>query len=170
MADGGTIDQGPGLTLSRARARPFATTHQTGRGPVVFVSAQYRLLLHERPQPIGVALYTVATRAGVECGPLWWSRLRVRLGAGADFVHISPESSDPTAALTATRWSTTFVASAALRANVVAQPGRLWLSAVVFADASPTEVRYAAAVDGATSPVFSPWRVQPGLTIELTFF
>ena len=170
VADGGIIDHGPGLTLSVARTRPDATTHETGRGPIVFAGAQYRLLLHERTQPIGVALYTVAARAGVECGPLWWSRLRVRLGAGADFVHLSPESSDPTAMLTPARWSTTFVGTAALRANVIAQPGRLWLSAVLFADISPTEVRYAAAVGAATTPVFSPWRVRPGLTIELTFF
>ena len=169
VADGGTIDHGPGLTLSYTRARPVATTHETGRGPVVFAGAQYRLLLHEQAR-IGVALYTVATRAGVECGPLWWSRLRVRLGLGADFVHVSPESSDPAATLTPPHWSTGFVATAALRANVVHQPGRFWLSAMLFADVTPTEIRYDVVVDGATTRIFSPWRVRPGLTVEATFF
>jgi hypothetical protein len=170
VADGGTVDHGPGLTLSMAPWQRFSTAHASGRGPVVFAGAQYRLLLHERAQPIGVALYTVATRAGVECGPLWWSRLRVRLGAGADFTHVAPESSDPTATLTPMRWATTFVASAALRANLAGQRDRFWLSGLLFADVAPTEVRYAAAVGGTTTPVFSPWRIRPGLTLEATFF
>jgi hypothetical protein len=60
--------------------------------------------------------------------------------------------------------------SAPLRANVALQPRRFWLSAVIFADVLPTAVRYNASIDGTTTPVFSPWRFRPGLTLELTFF
>ena len=40
---------------------------------------------------------------------------------------------------------------------------------VVFVDVMPTAVRYQV-LNGATTSVFSPWRVRPGLTLELTFF
>ena len=165
-----TLDHGPGVTISFAGWRKFASVHEQGRGPALFASAQYRLPVHETTARIGVALDTVAARAGVECGPLLWSRLRVRLGAGADIVQVTPESSDPAATLTGARWTASFVASAALRANLARRPGLFWLSAVLFADVLPTTVRYDAIIDGATAPVFSPWRVRPGLTVELTIF
>jgi len=170
LGDGAALHHGPGLALAVAASGKFADVHAAGRGPVVFVSAQYRLPVHESAPRIGVALYTVAARAGVECGPLLWSRLRVRLGAGADFVHVSPESSDPAAALTPAHWSTSFVAVAALRANILRQPRRFWMSALIFADVLPTAVRYDVALEGSSTPVFSPWRVRPGVTLELTFF
>jgi len=165
-----TFDHGPGVTISFAGWRKFASVHERGRGPALFASAQYRLPVHESTGRIGVALDTVAARAGVECGPLLWSRLRVRLGAGADIVQVTPESSDPAATLTGAGWTASFVASAALRANLARRPGLFWLSAALFADVLPTTVRYDAMIDGATAPVFSPWRVRPGLTLELTFF
>ena len=74
-----TLDHGPGVTISFAGWRKFANVHEQGRGPALFASAQYRLPVHESTGRIGVALDTVAARAGVECGPLLWSRLRVRL-------------------------------------------------------------------------------------------
>jgi hypothetical protein len=144
--------------------------HDGGRGPALFASAQYRLPVHERTPRIGVALYTVAARAGVECGPLLWSRLRVRLGAGVDLVHVEPESFEPDVALTPPRWSAAFVASAALRANLWHEPRRFWISMAVFADLMPTAVRYQMMINDATTSVFSPWRARPGLTLELTFF
>jgi hypothetical protein len=170
LSDEPALDQGPGLTLAVASFPRWPLVHETGRGPIIFASAQYRLPVHERGPRIGVALYTIAARAGVECGPLLWERLRVRLGAGADIVHVAPESSDPAATLSAAHWSSSFVASAALRANLIRQPRRFWLSATLLADVLPTAVRYDVALDGATEPVFSPWRVRPGLTLELTFF
>jgi hypothetical protein len=165
-----TLDHGPGVTISFAGWRKFASVHEQGRGPALFASAQYRLPVHESTERIGVALDTVAARAGVECGPLLWSRLRARLGAGVDIVRVKPESSDPAATLTGARWTASVVASAALRANLARRPGLFWLSAALFADVLPTTVRYDAIIDGATAPVFSPWRVRPGLTVELTFF
>jgi hypothetical protein len=75
-----TLDHGPGVTISFAGWRKFASVHEQGRGPALFASAQYRLPVHESTERIGVALDTVAARAGVECGPLLWSRLRARLG------------------------------------------------------------------------------------------
>jgi hypothetical protein len=165
-----TIDHGPGLTLSWAATRKFADVHEAGRGPTLFASAQYRPPVHERDARIGVALYTVAARAGVECGPLAWSRLRVRLGAGADFVHVTPEASDPGAVLGAAHWSANFVGTAALRVNLVRPSRRFWLSAALSVDVLPTAVRYDATIDGTTSSVFSPWRLRPGMTLETTFF
>ena len=94
----------------------------------------------------------------------------MRLGAGADIVQVTPESSDPAATLTGARWTASFVASAALRANLARRPGLFWLSAALTADVLPTSVRYDATIDGATTSVFSPWRVRPGLTVELTIF
>jgi len=170
VASDDTMDHGPGVTISFAGWRRFARVHEQGRGPALFASAQYRLPVHETVARIGVGLDTVAARAGVECGPLLWSRLRVRLGAGADIVQVTPESSDPAAMLTGARWTASFVAAAALRANLARRPGLFWLSAALTADFLPTAVRYDATVDGVTTSVFSPWRVRPGLTVELTIF
>ena len=81
LGDETALDHGPGIALAVAATEKFANVHDAGRGPVVFASAQYRLPVHEGAPRIGVSLYTVAARAGVECGPLLWSRLRVRLAA-----------------------------------------------------------------------------------------
>jgi hypothetical protein len=156
------------VSLALAAWPKHRAVHQTGRGPALFASAQYHLPIREQTPLIGVSLQAVAVRAGVECGPLLWSRLRVRLGAGADFVHVSPESSDPVAALAPAHWSTSFVASAALRLNLIRPPSGFGLSAALGADVLPTAVRYDATVGGMTSSVFSPWRVRPGITLELT--
>ena len=72
--------------------------------------------------------------------------------------------------ITPARWSTSFVATAALRANILQQPRRFWFSALLFADVLPTAVRYDVATDGAATTVFSPWRVRPGINLELTFY
>ena len=77
---------------------------------------------------------------------------------------MTPESSDPAATLTGARWTASFVASAALRANLGAPARPVLAVRALFADVLPTTVRYDAVIDGATAPVFSPWRVRPGLT------
>ena len=170
LSDAPTLDHGPGLAVSVAAWQRFAAVHEQGRGPALFASAQYRLPIHEQTPRIGVAPYTVAARAGVECGPLLWSRLRVRLGGGIDLVHLAPESADPDAVLTPARWAASFVASASLRAMIWNVPRRFWMSMTLFADVLPTAVRYDVTIDGTTTSVFSPWRARPGLTLELTFF
>jgi hypothetical protein len=163
------LDHGPGAWLSYAAWRKYRDVHYAGRGPALFASAQFRLPVRAGAARIGVALETIAARAGVECGPLLWSRLRVRLGGGADFVHVTPESSDPTAMLASKHWTAGLVGSAALHVNVFGGRGAS-MSAALLADVLPTEVRYDATIDGATTRVFTPWRVRPGLTLELTFF
>jgi len=168
----GALDHGFGVSLAYAAWRNYRAAHETGRGPVVFASAQYRFPAHEDTPRVGVALDTIAARAGVECGPLGWSRLRVRLAAGADFVHVAPESSDPAVMLASKHWTATLVATAALRINVV-EWGHVhgsWWSLLLFADALPTAVHYDLAVDGATTTVFSPWRLRPGAALEAAFF
>jgi hypothetical protein len=146
----------------------YRGVHQTGRGPALFATAHYQPPIREQAPPFGVSLQTVGLRAGVECGPLGWSLLRVRLGAGADFVRVSPESSDPAAVLASVHWSTAFVATGALRLIIYRPPSGFGLAAVLAADVLPTAVRYDATVGATTSSVFSPWRVRPGITLELT--
>jgi hypothetical protein len=168
LGAGGPLAQGPGAALWLAAWPKHRAVHQTGRGPALFASAQYHLPIREQTPLIGVSLQAVAVRAGVECGPLLWSRLRVRLSAGADLVRVAPESANPAAALAAPHWSTSFVASAALRLNLIRPPYGFGLAAALGADVLPTTVNYDATVDGMTSSVFSPWRVRPGITLELT--
>jgi hypothetical protein len=169
LGGGAGLQHGPGVSYALAPWRKYRDAHGTGRGPIVFATAQYRLPVHEDTSRVGVALDGFALRAGVECGPLLWSRLRVRLAAGADVVRVAPESSDPTVALAPHHWTAGLVATAALRVNVLGNT-HTGLSVALVADVLPTAVRYELAVDGAATPVFSPWRVRPGATLEVAFF
>jgi hypothetical protein len=159
---GTPIAHGPGLTLLWRRK---IGTWNAG----AWSSGQYRLTESARSSEVGVDLQTLAVRAGAE---IRWgglaSRYGVRLGAGADFVRISPRQVAPSAALTPDRWSTSFVLSAALRASVRLDAD-VHLSVLALVDLLPVAVRYDVQVDGAAVPVFSPWRVRPGLAVEATF-
>ncbi|HEY4395448.1 MAG TPA: hypothetical protein VGP64_15360 [Polyangia bacterium] len=114
----------------------------------------------------GVRLETIAVRFGLELG---FDRLRLRLGAGWDFVHLSPETTAAPLAPAGARWTAPFVYQAALRAAVVhIRSCHLWAS--LFADIFPTAVDYGVAdAAGNFQPVFSPWRVRPGLALEALF-
>jgi hypothetical protein len=156
------IAHGPGLELLWRRSGG-------GWNVSAWSSGQYRLTESTSTTEIGVDLDTLAVRAGGELG---WGGLSMpfgaRLGAGADFVHVSPRQVAAPAALTADRWSTSLVLSAALRAG--ARVGaNLRLSALVLVDLLPVAVSYDVEIDGTTVPVFSPWRLRPGLAIELTY-
>jgi hypothetical protein len=114
----------------------------------------------------GVRLETIAARFGIELG---LRRLRLRLGAGWDFVYLTPQMTAAPLAAAGARWTAPFVYETAVRAAVVhIRSCHLWLN--LFADIFPTAVDYGVAdAAGNFQPVFSPWRVRPGLALEALF-
>ena len=148
------------VPASRSRSprwRKFASVHERGRGPALFASAQYRLPVHERTARIGVALDTIAARAGVECGPLLWSRLRVRLGAGADIVQVDARVVRPRrrADGRALDGQLRRFRGAAREPGAAARPV-LAVRRPVRATYCRPAVRYDARIDGATTSRFFP--------------
>jgi hypothetical protein len=112
-----------------------------------------------------VGLDAVVARAGIEFGLRRW---RLRLGAGWDFVHVSPTTTNPSVALASPYWIETFACQGAVRLAVArVAASRLWVS--LLGDLQPAAVDYGVAVDGHFRTVFSPWRVRPGLGFEVTF-
>jgi hypothetical protein len=75
---------------------------------------------------------------------------------------------DPAVVAAAARWSTSFVLAAALRAELYRVRG-LRVHASLLVDLVPTAVDYAVDANGTLAPAFSPWRVRPGLALELAF-
>jgi hypothetical protein len=156
---------GPGLSLSWG-----ALGARLGLG--AWVSGQYLLPQSESGSIVGMRFETVAARGGLE---LRWTApslgrplLTGRLGIGTDFVRLSPQPGtvDPSATLTSTRWSQNWVFTAAVGFSW--EVGRrMTLGGRIFADVLPTAVRYDVEVAGMTAPAFSPWRIRPGLALEL---
>ena len=163
QAAGLPVAQGPGLSV----ALSAELDHELGersRFVAGWLTGQVRLPESVHGAQAAVRLDAVAVRAGLEVGV---RRLRVRLGAGADFVHVSPEAVDPSVALAAAHWSTSLALSGAVRAGLYRGRGfRLWGS--LLADLLPTGVDYGVDDGGSLAPVFSPWRVRPGLAVDLT--
>ena len=157
------LAQGPGLLASWGRSTSFREA--------LWLSGQYQLPATAQQNQIGLQTETVALRAGL--GVTWTAGKRVisaRLGAGADLDHLTPRpgASDSSATLTSARWSSSLVGTAALGAG--AQLGRhVSVGAHAFVDAWPTGVHYDLQVDDVVTPIFSPWRVRPGLALDLTF-
>jgi hypothetical protein len=170
MVSGLPIAQGPGV---------FAAWGADGHEPGIdiWLSGQYQLPETSRGESVGLRLDSLATRAGVEgLWPLTKSRHRaafvfqyldLRVGAGADIVRLSPEagSLDRSVALTQARWSTSLVCVGAAGISM-ALGGTFQVTAQLFADVFPTRVRYDLEVNGRSTPVFSPWRMRPGLALE----
>ncbi len=164
VAAGLPIDNGPGVSL--------AVSEEVGRperGPRLFaagwITAQLLLPETVTGSVASVGLDSFAARAGIELGLRRW---RLRLGAGWDFVHLSPTTTNPSVTLAGPHWTETFACQGAVRLAIARIAGaRLWLS--LLADLSPTAVDYGVAVGGNFVPVFSPWRVRPGLGVEVTF-
>jgi hypothetical protein len=91
------------------------------------------------------------------------------VGAGVDFVQLRPEAGTAGGApvLTPARWSTSLVLSGAA-ALALAAGRRASVELRLYADLLPVAVHYDLAIDGSTSPVFSPWRVRPGLALVVS--
>ena len=87
------IAHGPGLLLTLAHD---PRGQQRGQGLLFWASGQWNTLDAASAAParrIGVGLDTIAARAGIELGSD--TGLGLRVGAGADFVHIAPRGPAP---------------------------------------------------------------------------
>jgi hypothetical protein len=164
VSSGAPIDNGPGLSLALSREVAPAF-HRPRLFSAGWISVQYRLPETVRGAQAAVGLDAVVARLGLELG-LW--RWRLRLGAGWDFVHVSPETTNASLALAPAHWTTSVAVQAAVRAQVArVAPAHLWVS--LLAELQPTAVDYDVAVGGTLVTVFSPWRVRPGIGLEATF-
>jgi hypothetical protein len=170
LAGGLPVVHGPGVRL----------WSRVGDGGDVWLSGHYQVPQTEAGDRIGLRFQSVSARAGVgwvwplgvtaEAGRGALFQLDLRLGGGADAVRLAPlpGTTDPSAVPTSARWSESLVVTAGI--GVGAALGRwLRLSVIVFADWLPTAVEYDLDVGGNPAAVFSPWRVRPGLALELTF-
>lgn len=169
IGSGLPIVHGPGLSLLLGSFGSVGIRSTMG----VWLSGQYQLPQRESGASVGMRWETIAARGGLELrlpvgGTLPHHHIAARLGVGADLVRISPEpgSVDPAATLTPARWSQSLIVSGALRWGwAVADHISIGVDALV--DILPTVVHYDLAVAGSTSPVFSPWRVRPGLAFDI---
>ncbi len=163
VASGLPIDNGPGLSLAISKQG----SRLLGPGVVAagWVTLQYLLPESITDPAASVGLQAIAARLGIEVGPRRW---RLRFGAGWDFVHVSPQTTNAALALAAPHWTTSLALEGAARAAVARLGGaRLWVSVLV--DLFPTAVDYGVAAGGSFQTVFSPWRVRPGTALEVTF-
>jgi hypothetical protein len=158
------VTHGPGVVLCWITSRGAL-------GSLVAASVQYELPEEHMAQRIGLKWQTTALRLGFELAHTLGDReqrLGARLGAGVDFVHLTPEraASDPDVALTAERSITLGAGSAALG---FCSPVASWIGgcAQIFGDFYPTRVRYELALDESRSRVLEPFRVRPGLALSL---
>jgi hypothetical protein len=164
VADGPPIDNGPGLSLALSHeirrqvlGRPLFTAG--------WVSARVRLPETVTGTDAGVRLAGVAVRLGVELG---LEHLRLRLGAGWDFVHVSPEAASAALAPAGARWTSALACEGAIRIALAdIGSSRLWIS--LLGDVLPTGIDYGVDAGGRFEVVFSPWRVRPGLALEIIF-
>src|SRR5581483_2268395 len=103
----------------------------------------------------------------------WW-RLHLRVGAGANFTHVTPMSGTATAnaVLAKQHWSTTFVATGAVALRLPLERAfgpLLALSIVTFLDAAPSTTEYSFADATGNHVAFAPRRLRPGLALELAY-
>jgi len=157
------IVQGPGLILSWA----FWSGQRSRRLLAAWLSVQYQLPAEDQDAEVGLRLQTVAPRAGIQVRLSWG--LDARLGLGADLSHLTPlaGTAGATATLTAPRWSTSLLMTAAVGATVPVTR-RIEIEALVFADFLPAAVDYDLAVGGQTTTVVSSFRLRPGIALEFT--
>jgi hypothetical protein len=165
VAAGLPIDNGPGFSLGLSEEAPrrkyWRRLFNGG-----WISAQVLWPETVTGTTAGLRLQTITARLGIELGLY---RLRLRLGAGWDFVHLSPEVAAAPLAPAAARWTAPFAYETSVRAAVLrVRSCHVWLNA--FADIFPTAVAYGVTDgSGAFQAVFSPWRVRPGLALEVVF-
>jgi hypothetical protein len=164
VAGGLPIDNGPGLSLALSdTTRRYAS----GRRLVTAGWMSARAVLPESVTgaDASVGLVGAAARLGIELG---LQRLRLRLGAGWDVLHLSPKPTSAALALAGSRWTSTFACQAALRVEITdVRSAHFWIS--LLGDAIPTAVDYGVDSGGRFDVVFSPWRVRPGLALEIIF-
>jgi hypothetical protein len=164
LGAGMPVAHGPGADVALRLTTPTAE-RRTVFG--LWASGQYQLPIRARTEDVGMQLQTLAARAGLEA-ERW--RLRARLGAGGDWVRVAPLAGSATTEVTLApaHWSTSLVVTATL-ALLVPAGRRLELRVAASADILPTAVHYD--VQGPTGPLpaFTPWRIRPGLSLEVGF-
>jgi hypothetical protein len=165
VADGLPIEHGPGVSAGLSQEIP-----RWSHGPRLFVGgwASGQVFWPETlsGSTANVRLQTLEARLGLELG---LQRLRLRLGGGWDFVHLSPEAAGVPLAPAEAHWIAPFFFETSLRAAVLhIRSCHLWVS--LHADIFPTAVDYGVEdTAGTFQPVFSPWRVRPGAAVEFLF-
>jgi hypothetical protein len=160
------IAHGPGLAVA-------AGTNRGSLALSLWTTGQYQVPESFEQNGVGVELSTIALRAGVEGGLQLAARrpgrafsgtfAGLRLGAGADFVHVRPfaDSGDPTLTVNAPHWSTSPVLLVAVRfttsigddVEIVAEP---------LVDVVLTREHYDVSSGGARSVILPPFGVRPG--------
>lgn len=187
----GAMALGPRLPIAHGPGLWLEWTGPAGRGvgtgkPIGlsgWIDAQARLPIEPEANGIALQLFAVAARAGVALawppprtkgaggtrpGEFQFEGLVSRWGFGVDLVRSSPRATSPDGSVLAApqRWSESLVISAALGLRAC------WgaLSAIelrVVADILPTAVHYDLSAAAQIQPVFSPWRLRPGLALAL---
>jgi hypothetical protein len=164
LGTGMPLAHGPGAGLSLRRSRSADSAPGTLG---LWVSGQYQVPASARSADIGLQLQTLSARAGLEV-ERW--RLRARLGAGADWVRVAPLAGNASAPVTlaSAHWSTSLVVTGGLALLIPVGP-RLAAAVALSADMLPTAVHYDLQSPGGSRTAFAPWRVRPGLSLELRF-
>jgi hypothetical protein len=101
-----------------------------------------------------------------------WKSVFARLGAGMDFLHISPQGGSAGSAIAVklepAHWSRALVVRPALGTSW-AVGSRLAMDVRLFVDVLPERVHSDVSVDGARQSAFTPWPLRPGLVLALTY-
>ncbi len=137
--------------------------------PGGWLSLDYSFPLTVDALPLGLRLEEGGGRALATIDRSVGARLTLRIGAGVgvDIVHVTPRL-DGTAQTTPGNEETfaLFVARASVRLLWCFSPS-LGLTVAASVDVDPSGSRYVALVNGAATPVLSPWPVRPAISLGL---
>jgi hypothetical protein len=159
------VEHGPGLLVHVDR---HAGRWRAG----AWTSAQYQLPERVQSPLAGARLDTLSLRGGAEVARTLDDRLALglRLGAGVDAVHIAPRGGSVPAAATLTADRFSWVYAVHLALVLTAQASRhVVVSTAAVADVDLDERHYDVSVDGALARVATPWRMHPGVLVELAW-
>jgi hypothetical protein len=140
--------------------------------PAMFVSARYELEDEVWFDRIGMRWSTTAMRADfalIEALSSGALHAGAKLGGGVDLVSIEPRPVDDQVMLEPERRVAVWAVDAGLTVGV-SPVARLTVNLELFCDLYPRRVHYDLAEAGETAPVFSPFRVQPGLRLGVLFY
>ena len=157
------VSHGPGVSMAimSADARWGAWT-----------SGQYRFPLSTSAPAASMRIEGFATRIGFAYRPFasatsLGAEWEGRLGAGLDFNHVRPgPGTDASVVLVPSWWSRSLVVSAMVGPRW--QRGRHWSVGVrAGVDVLPESVHYDVMNGAQADRVFSPWRLRPGMQVEI---
>jgi hypothetical protein len=171
LGAGLSLAQGPGLLLALGRLEDAPAVAPAEPGAGGWLTTQYRIPIEARKTNVGARLTALAARVGVEAR--WW-RLHARLGAGADFTHVTPlpGAASTGTALATPHWSTSFVATGALAMRLPLERAfgpLLAFSLALFLDMAPSTTAYGFSDATGNHVAFAPRRLRPGLALEVAY-